>query len=83
MYPFIEEIVQMITEQVLRGNVKFALYSGHDTVIAPLLAALGISVIIIHTNNRTTQTNVGLYHSLWPFSGLQSQIVITLIFLFF
>ncbi|CAM9307241.1 unnamed protein product, partial [Laminaria digitata] len=42
LYPFTREILTNMRD-VLSGKsaMKFALFSGHDTVIAPLLAALG------------------------------------------
>lgn len=49
LYPFTNEILTRMREVPSVGSdetttktpIKFALYSGHDTVIAPLLAALG------------------------------------------
>jgi hypothetical protein len=44
IYPFMKEIKEVIFKSVTRqdSKEKITIFSGHDTVIAPVLAALGV-----------------------------------------
>jgi len=43
MYPFLTEILQVLVDNASGDSpIRLAVYVGHDTVIAPILAALGV-----------------------------------------
>jgi len=44
MYPFLTEILKVLQDNANgQSSVRLAVFVGHDTVIAPILAALGVS----------------------------------------
>lgn len=42
MYPFLHEILQKLQGSEGGRNLKLAVFSGHDSVVAPVLSALGV-----------------------------------------
>lgn len=83
MYPFISEILERLSQAAEGTGERLIFYSGHDTVIAPVLAALGgmqasgtcrwppyASHIVFEVWRSAKQTAAAQHHVRLLFNGL-------------